>query len=348
MQEKLNNPDGKKPTAPDEKKVEVSPWKNVGKTTRRTFPGPRGATAFLRVAMERAAYAELIGHAKESLDKEICGVLAGTICEDDEGLFVHVAAVIRGAAASRGSTHVTFTQQTWTAIHATLDRDYPKLQIVGWYHSHPGFGVQFSDMDLFIQRNFFTGPTQVALVIDPLSGAVAICLNSPEGIRHLERYWVDGREQPAQVPKESQPAQVASGQQVSGTGDEALRALDARISQLVQALDEQRASHHRLALFTGMLLAMGLIFGVGYSIYSSFRYRNEPPTLNQFVPVPIQIGDKSVMLGVGVVEWKVPEELNAALVQLERAKRQALEDEAKKALEAKEKQNATNHPTTKP
>ena len=33
-----------------------------------------------------------------------------------------------------------------------------------------------SDMlDLFIQNNFFSGPAQAALVMDPLSGAVAMC-----------------------------------------------------------------------------------------------------------------------------------------------------------------------------
>src|SRR5262245_43240608 len=111
----------------------------------RTFPGPRNANVKLRVAMERGPYAELIAHAKESLDAEVCGVLAGQVCVDDEGTFVHVEAVIRGAAATQSSTHVTFTQATWNNIHATLERNYPKLKIVGWYHTHPGFGVEFSE-----------------------------------------------------------------------------------------------------------------------------------------------------------------------------------------------------------
>src|SRR6187399_802580 len=66
------------------------------KPQRRVFPGPRGAKSPLRVGIDRAANAELIAHAKESLNAEICGVLAGSICEDDEGLFVHVQAAIRG------------------------------------------------------------------------------------------------------------------------------------------------------------------------------------------------------------------------------------------------------------
>jgi len=180
--------------------ISVNAWKSSERRLRRDFPGPRGASALMRVAMERGAFAELIAHAKESLEKEICGVLAGKICEDSAGLFVHVGAVIRGAAAAQGSTHVTFTQETWQHVHKTLERDFSDLQIVGWYHSHPGFGVQFSEMDLFIQKNFFSGPAQIALVIDPLSGAIAICLNTDQGIQYLDRFWVDGREQICQVP----------------------------------------------------------------------------------------------------------------------------------------------------
>jgi hypothetical protein len=71
----------------------------------------------LRVAIERTAHADLVAHAKESLKAEICGVSAGRLCEDDEGLFLHVSAAIRGKQANQGSTHVTFTHATWNAIH---------------------------------------------------------------------------------------------------------------------------------------------------------------------------------------------------------------------------------------
>jgi hypothetical protein len=42
-------------------------------------------------------------------------------------------------------------------------------RIVGWYHSHPGFGVFLSDHDTFIHNNFFSSPQQVAWVYDPHS-----------------------------------------------------------------------------------------------------------------------------------------------------------------------------------
>jgi proteasome lid subunit RPN8/RPN11 len=40
---------------------------------------------------------------------------------------------------------------------------------VGWYHTHPGFGIFLSNMDLFIHRNFFPQKWHIALVLDPVN-----------------------------------------------------------------------------------------------------------------------------------------------------------------------------------
>jgi len=327
--EKNPEPKTNKPAAP----VNVRSISEEEKPVRRRFPGPRDASAKLRVAIERTAYAELIAHAKSSLDAEVCGVLAGEVCEDDEGLFVDVKALIRGTAASQASTHVTFTQETWNLIHRTLEHDYPELSIVGWYHTHPGFGVEFSEMDLFIQRNFFPGATHLALVTDPLSGDVAICINTAAGIQYLESFWVDGREQKCRVPARSsmKSEEAPAGGAPGGSGDR-LQALEARVSQLVQALDDMRGFHYRFMLTCGFVFCLALIAGVGYTIYKQLSSRYEPPQLNSYVPVPVQIGDKTVLIGVGVADWKVPPELNALLLQEDLLKQQA-EEKAKKEAE---------------
>lgn len=298
---------------------------------RRTFPGPRGADAPLRVAAERQAFADVVGHAKESLNAEICGVLAGQVCEDDEGLFVHVQAAIRGAAAKEANARVTFTQETWNTVHETLERDYPKLRMVGWYHSHPGFGVEFSEMDVFIQKNFFPSPTQIALVTDPLGGDTAICRNAEQGVSYLDRFWVDGREHAlrAVVPpgaKESKPGTAGST-----APERDVRSIEERLGQLIQAVDDQRASFHRFLTTLLMLACVGMVVAVGYIIYSGYVSRNEPPRVNNMVPVPVQVGDKTVMLGVGIVQWTVPPELNAILLQIEKEKQAAEKAAAEKA-----------------
>jgi proteasome lid subunit RPN8/RPN11 len=327
--------------------VSATAWKRSDRALRREFPGPRGADARLRVAVDRSAYAELIAHAKESLEKEVCGVLVGWLCEDDRGPFVHVVAIIRGNAATQASTHVTFTQETWNQIHKTLDRDFANHQMVGWYHSHPGFGVEFSEMDIFIQKNFFSGPEQIALVMDPLSGGVAICINGTAGIEYLERFWVDGREQPCQVPR-GPAVSATSSSPAEGETEQLLRGLETRLNQMVQALDDQRNSFYRFLLFIGTIVCIGVVFWIGYTIYSNYHYRNEPPKLTQYVPIPIQVGDKSVVVGIGVVEWSVPPELNAAMIAVERERREAAEKaglaETNKSSEAPGSTNSTSVP----
>ena len=104
-------------------------------------------------------------HARSSMSAEICGVLIG---EMSAGATV-VEAAIEGEDTQQGGSHVTFTQDTWSHIYAAKDSKYPDKRIVGWYHSHPGFGVFLSDHDTFIQRNFFSDPGQVAWVYDPHS-----------------------------------------------------------------------------------------------------------------------------------------------------------------------------------
>ena len=104
-------------------------------------------------------------HARSNSKTEICGVLIGS--EDKNSLAIE--ACIAGANATQAGTHVTFTQDTWAHIYQTKDAKYPDHRIVGWYHSHPGFGVFLSDHDTFIHKNFFSSPLQVAWVYDPHS-----------------------------------------------------------------------------------------------------------------------------------------------------------------------------------
>ena len=39
--------------------------------------------------------------------------------------------------------------------------------VLGWYHSHPAYGVFLSEYDMFIQRGFFSEEHMCAVVVDP-------------------------------------------------------------------------------------------------------------------------------------------------------------------------------------
>jgi proteasome lid subunit RPN8/RPN11/uncharacterized membrane protein YqjE len=273
----------------------------------RKFEGPRQPGVLVRVGMTRKAYAEVTLHAKESLQAEICGVLAGRVLEDDEGRHVSVDAAVRGTAARQERAHVTFTQETWNGIHERMDREHPDLAIVGWYHSHPGFGVAFSEMDAFIQKNFFGEATQVGLVIDPLGGDVALAANEGGGLSYLPRFWVEGREHRARVPSPSGETADAPATSSRGLAD-----LETRLSQVLDALEKQKRALDRLVLVAGMVFGLALLGLVGWRVYSDWASRWEPPRLQSFVPVPVTVGGRSVILGVAVVDWELsPEKAEA-------------------------------------
>jgi proteasome lid subunit RPN8/RPN11 len=108
-------------------------------------------------------------HARSSNKTEVCGVLIGSEDANTSANKVRIEACISGLNAAQAGTHVTFTQDTWEHIYKIKDSKYPDARIVGWYHSHPGFGVFLSDHDTFIHKNFFSSPLQVAWVYDPHS-----------------------------------------------------------------------------------------------------------------------------------------------------------------------------------
>ncbi|HEX4604877.1 MAG TPA: Mov34/MPN/PAD-1 family protein, partial [Candidatus Angelobacter sp.] len=115
------------------------------------------------VVMEAEVARKIRQHARSSMKAEVCGVLIGST----EHERMTVEACIAGINAAQGGAHVTFTQDTWEHIYKIKDKEFPDHKIVGWYHSHPGFGVFLSEHDLFIQQNFFSNPQQVAWVYDP-------------------------------------------------------------------------------------------------------------------------------------------------------------------------------------
>ncbi len=115
-------------------------------------------------------------HCFSRLDVEVGGFLIGTAT--DTG--TDIAHSHPASAVEATQTNLTFTHEAWDDVLSTVDSSHPGLSIVGWYHSHPGFGVFLSDYDTFIQQNFFSGDGQVALVVDPVAGEFGF-LVAPDG-----------------------------------------------------------------------------------------------------------------------------------------------------------------------
>lgn len=153
-------------------------------------PFPAEVLNEYRVHIDPAAYQRMHQHAALSDEVELCGVLVGVVAKDDQGHYLRVDAVIEGEGANMHGAQVTFTHQTWSHINRVMDEQHPGKRIVGWYHTHPGFGVFLSGMDGFIQENFFNQPYQVAIVIETHAkeeGCFAWVEGKPTPLR---RFWV--------------------------------------------------------------------------------------------------------------------------------------------------------------
>jgi len=139
-----------------------------------------------RVTIEGEVLRQIRQHARSNSKTEVCGVLIG----EESGNGMNITARIAGLNAAQAGTYVTFTQDTWEHIYKIKDKEYPDDRIVGWYHSHPGFGVFLSDHDTFIHKNFFSAPLQVAWVYDPHSDEEGCFGWSGERLERLEEIRV--------------------------------------------------------------------------------------------------------------------------------------------------------------
>jgi proteasome lid subunit RPN8/RPN11 len=134
------------------------------------FPLSRSGVAGTLVVIRQSVLNEIHRHGQSQTNVEVCGVLVGNGYQDNDGPFVYIEFSIRGEHAGNQTAQVTFTSETWCHIQEIMDREHPERRILGWYHTHPGFGIFLSPMDLFIHENFFGGHEQLALVYDPLGG----------------------------------------------------------------------------------------------------------------------------------------------------------------------------------
>ena len=121
-----------------------------------------------RIAINKRAYEAIVQHADEDTEIELCGVLIGNVYRDEQGPFLEITDTIRGEHADSDGAQVTFTHDTWAHINAIKDNEFPDKRVVGWYHTHPQYGIFLSQQDRFIHENFFNQPWQTAFVIDPL------------------------------------------------------------------------------------------------------------------------------------------------------------------------------------
>lgn len=98
-------------------------------------------------------------------NEEVMGLIMGTVYVDDEGEY----AVAKGTATSglvATDSSVKFDPDTIEDLFSSMDENECKT-VVGWYHSHPGFGCYLSDTDMRSHTEIFGDRIGFSVVLDP-------------------------------------------------------------------------------------------------------------------------------------------------------------------------------------
>jgi proteasome lid subunit RPN8/RPN11 len=148
----------------------------------------------LTVFIAEAAFDRAIERGGKDTTREIGGVLVGEVLVDERGPYLSIVDTIDALHADEKGAELTFTHATWDHIHKEMDTKFAGKKVVGWYHTHPGFGVFLSDRDQFIHKSFFNLPFQVALVYDPKSREHGVFAWRDNETWRLRRYVIGDRE----------------------------------------------------------------------------------------------------------------------------------------------------------
>lgn len=132
-----------------------------GKVTRK-YPAHLPA-----VFIHQSALQELIQFASSNLQYELGGVLVGRVGKTTRRLFLEITNFVPATKGISRRASFEFTNEAQQEIHQVIQERFETLRILGWFHTHPGYGIFLSSADQFIDENYFNEPYHIAVVIDP-------------------------------------------------------------------------------------------------------------------------------------------------------------------------------------
>lgn len=153
-----------------------------------------------RIYIDESAFDRICNNAEK--DREVGGILVGDVLQDKNGPFIKVDHVIEALHAEEKGTELTITHETWNHIHEQMDKTYSGKRILGWYHTHPNFGIFLSEQDQFIQQSFFNLAFQVALVYDPLRKVHGVFSWRDSKPWRVRQYWIGTHQHTWDEPRE--------------------------------------------------------------------------------------------------------------------------------------------------
>lgn len=132
--------------------------------------GLTGATAVVdnseTVHISSLALLKMLKHGRAGVPMEVMGLMLGEFVDD---FTVHVIDVFAMPQSGTGVSVEAVDEVFQTRMMDMLRQTGRDQMVVGWYHSHPGFGCWLSSVDISTQQAFERlNSRAVAVVVDPI------------------------------------------------------------------------------------------------------------------------------------------------------------------------------------
>jgi proteasome lid subunit RPN8/RPN11 len=159
-----------------------------GKAGLKIWGDPENSQVVIYI--DKKAYGAIYSHGASNLKREVVGILLGDVSQDSNNKYrVDIIGVIKSDVAPGNQTQAKFTDEVWLQLVESAQRDYPNQKVVGWYHTHPGFGAFMSEDDVNCHCVAFSHPWHVAAVCDPVKNELCFFGRDGSEIKAIKGFY---------------------------------------------------------------------------------------------------------------------------------------------------------------
>ncbi|MBI3926797.1 MAG: LysM peptidoglycan-binding domain-containing protein [Armatimonadetes bacterium] len=120
----------------------------------------------LRIYLRYELFRALDDFAVRDTSTEQAGLLVGQVQQGEEGTFLLVEDALEIGVDDAGGGR--FTPRSWQHARRIAGTRYPRKSVVGWFHTHPGSGLELSAEEVEVHDNYFPEAWQIVYVVDPV------------------------------------------------------------------------------------------------------------------------------------------------------------------------------------
>jgi len=139
----------------------------------KDWPHNHGPNRYI-VYADSQAVERIMSHARMDTRYECFGILLGNAYVDEENdlTWMYLQDSVAAEYAHSDFTSVEVSREEFQRINEEVDRirdrSNGRIRKIGWYHSHPNFGIFMSNTDRLNQKRYYNQEWQIAMVVDPI------------------------------------------------------------------------------------------------------------------------------------------------------------------------------------